>query len=63
MNIDNIKEYIQEALKRLDKDKLKVLFTPYRDWGVLSVIFFALFIFLIVINAYFFIYYNFFTGL
>jgi len=58
MKEKNIKEYIQEILKKLDKDKLKIIFTTSRDWGVLLIVFFILLIFLFVINTYFFIYYN-----
>jgi len=58
MRENNIKEYIQEILKKLDKDKLKIIFTPSRDWGVLLTIFFTLLIFLVVANVYFFIHYS-----
>ena len=58
MKKESIKEYIQEILKKWDKDRLKILFTPYRDWEVLLIIFFTSLIFLVIVNVYLFIYYN-----
>ena len=54
----NFKKIIKKFFQIHGKDKLKILKRPFRDWGVLLVIFFTLLIFIALANAYLFIQIN-----